>query len=196
MRIARCVGTRRQRLGSPARSGCRCAPMSENRERDPHPPSLTNQLPPEAGVWSPPEAGSFSHVNRVVSFSSSSMILSISAGLPPEAGIKPYAGVCMDRSSMATLYANAQWHQLSLPAAASRNIVRSSPLEHANGCGTFSSPRTSRSARASRQKSRGLGLPPIAPPRPSGQPSGRAPPTAARHAPQNGQALPLEWGPK
>ena len=83
---------------------------------------------PEAGVWSPPEAGSFSHFDRVVSFSSSSMILSISAGLPPEAGIKPYAGVCMDRSNMATLYANAQWHQLSLPAAASRKIARSSPL--------------------------------------------------------------------
>ena len=89
---------------------------------------------PEAGVWSPPEAGSFSRVNRVVSFSSSSMILSISAGLPPEAGIKPYAGVCMDRSNMATLYANAQWHQLSLPAAASRKIARSSPHGPVSAC--------------------------------------------------------------
>ena len=115
------------------------APINENRQRDPHLPSLMYHVLPEAGVWSPPEAGSFSHVNRVASFSSSSMILSISAGLPPEAGIKPYAGVCMDRSNMATLYANAQWKSLAQATLPCVCMLQ----EHASGCGTFSSPRTS-----------------------------------------------------
>ena len=109
-------------------------------------------------------------------------------GLPPEAGIKPCASVCMDRSNMATLYANAQWKSLAQAPWPCLCMLQ----EHASGCGTFSSPRTSRSARASRQNS----SPPIGPPRPSGQPSGRAPPTAAKHAPRSGQAQPQGCDPR
>ena len=54
------------------------------------------------------------------------------------------------------------------------------------------STRTSRNARASEQKSSS----PIGPPHPSGQPSGRAPPTATKHAPRSGQAQPQGCDPR
>ena len=109
---------------------------------------------------------------------------SVPMGIPPEARIIPCAGAAA-RDCKARRWSLADaWRSPGTAAPSRCECGWLSPTEHASGCGTFSSPRTSKSAPASQQTA----SPPIGPRRTSGQPSGRAPPTAAKHAPQNGQA--------
>ena len=169
MRIARCVGTR-QRLGSPARSGCRCA-CADKPESAAISTSAIIDVPCLARGW-----GLVSARGLIFLPCQQSGLVLFVLHDPLDLCRSPARG--WDQAMRWRMHGSFE-HGHPWPCLCMLQ-------EHASGCGTFSSPHTSRSARASRQKK----SPPIALPRTSGQPSGRAPATAAKHAPLNGQAQP------